>query len=102
MAKAKKVSKYQPSNPEAVEQEMIYLAINQAKMQLEQGIAPASTVNYFLKLASSREKIEQEMLAKQISLLEAKVENIKNSEVETQTYLDAIEAIKKYGYSGIN
>lgn len=85
-------------SPEAVEQEMISLAIQQAKKQLQNGTAPASTVNYYLKLGSSREKIERNMIENQVELLKAKADNIKNSKEETQTYLDAIEAIKSYGY----
>ena len=86
-----------PKTPDSIEQELISLAIAQAKKQLQEGTAPASTVNYFLKLAGSREVIERQMLEKQIALLQAKAENIHRSEGETQAYLDAIEAIKNYG-----
>jgi hypothetical protein len=97
MAKTNKSSRIGPTTSASVEQELISLAVKQARQQLIDGTAPASTVNYFLKLAGTREVIEREMLEKQVALLEAKADSIKRSEVETQAYLDAIDAIKHYG-----
>lgn len=90
------------SSPENVEQEMIALAVNQARKQLLEGVAPASTVNYYLKLAGTRETLERDILSKQAALLEAKANNINNSEDEKQAYLDAIDAIKNYQYTKVN
>lgn len=86
-------------SPEAIEQEMISLAVKQAKHQLENMTAPASTVNYYLKLGSSRERIEREVIQNQATLLQAKADSIEEGKSEKQAYLDAIEAIKNYGGS---
>lgn len=94
--------KYNNTTAKAVEEEMISLAIEQAKKQLKNGTAPASTVNFYLKMASSRERIERELIDNQVSLLQAKVDNIKNNEGEAQAYKEAIDAIKNYGYSKVH
>lgn len=94
--------RYNNTTSKALEEEMISLAIEQARKQLKNGTAPASTVNFYLKLASSRERIERELIDKQVTLLEAKVDNIKNSESEAQGYREAINAIRDYGYNKVN
>lgn len=94
--------KYNETTAKAVEEEMISLAIEQARTQLKNGTAPASTVNFYLKMASSRERIERELIDNQVSLLQAKVDNIKNNEGEAQAYREAIDAIKSYGYNKVN
>ena len=85
-------------DPINIEKKAIALAYETAIEQMENGTAPASTVNYFLKIGGSREYIERDMLSKQTELLEVKANNIKNSEGEKQAYLDAIDAIKNYSY----
>lgn len=87
--------------PEDIEQELISLAVAQARKQLAEGTAPASTVNYFLKLASTKEKIEREMMQKQIELLSAKADSIYRTEDEKRAYTEVIDAIKSYG-AGLN
>lgn len=89
-------------NPDDIENEMISLAMKQAKKQLENGTAPASTVNYLLKLGSSRERIEREVIKNQAALLQAKADSIEEGKSEKQAYLDAIDAIKNYGSKSIN
>lgn len=89
-------------DPDTIEQEMIGLAVEQAREQLKNKTAPASTVNYYLKLASSRERIERDMMKNQMALLKAKADNIEEGRSEKQAYLDAIEAIKSYGSKSYN
>lgn len=98
MAKSTKQPQDHPSSLKEAEDELIALAIEQAREQLKNGTASASTLNYYLKLAGSRERIEREVLENQIKLLEAKARSIERSETETQAYLDAIEVMKNYGY----
>ena len=90
----------QPYTLKGKEQELISLAMDQAERQLREGTAPASTVNYFLKLASDENRIRNEMIREQTALLQAKVENIKSSQDEVRIYQEAIDAIKNYGYGG--
>lgn len=94
--------KYNNTSAKALEEEMISLAIEQARQQLMNGTAPASTVNFYLKMASSREHIERELIENQVSLLQAKADNIKKNDGEAEAYKEVIEALKDYSYRKIN
>jgi len=84
------------STPDAREQQLVNLAVNLAEKQLIDGTASPSVINHFLKIASSRETIEREILEKQAKLIEAKALNInKDREVE-ELAKAAIEAMKNY------
>ena len=65
-----------PSKPartvEQREAQMINLALELAEKQLREGTAPATTVNHYLKLASTREQLEVEKLRNETELLKAK------------------------------
>ncbi len=98
MTKAIKHVPDRPTSLKDAEDELIALALDQAREQLRNGTASPSTLNYYLKLAGSRERIEREVMEHQIKLLEAKARSIERSETETQAYLDAIEIMKNYGY----
>lgn len=47
------------STPEARENQLIALAVDLAEKQLANGTASAQVINHYLKLGSSREKLEQ-------------------------------------------
>ena len=91
--------KYNDSSKKLMEEELQALAMDLARKQLKEGTAPASTVNFYLKMASSREETERQLINKQVELLEAKANNIKRSEDEAKAYRDAIDAIKSYAYN---
>lgn len=48
--------------PEQRENQLISAAVDLAEQQLEDGTASAQVITHFLKLGSSREKLEQEMI----------------------------------------
>lgn len=84
------------ASPEAREQQLVNLAVNLAEQQLRDGTASPSVINHFLKIASSRETIEREILEKQAKFLEAKAQNMnRDREVEELTKA-AIEAMQSY------
>ena len=85
------------TNPEGREQQMIALAVDLAEKQLRDGTAAPSIVNHYLKMASTREVIEREMLQKQSKLIDAKVESIVQSKEQELTAKAALEAMKNYG-----
>ena len=81
---------------EALENAMIMKATELAYQQLCDGTASSQVITHFLKLGSTKERIEQEILERQKELLEAKTNAIKNSEVSEGLYKEAIEAFKSY------
>lgn len=84
------------TTPEAREQQLVSLAVNLAEKQLRDGTAAPSVINHFLKIASTRESIEREMLEKQSKLIEAKAQNIAKDREAEDLAKAAIEAMKNY------
>jgi hypothetical protein len=103
VAKKKEESKeFRPATtPEAREQQLVSLAVNLAEKQLRDGSAAPSVINHFLKIASTRETIEREMLEKQSKLIEAKAQSIYKDREAEDLAKAAIEAMKNYN-SGSN
>jgi len=84
------------TTPEGREKQLVNLAVDLAEKQLRDGTASPSVINHFLKIASSRETLEKEILEKQAKLIAAKAESItKDREVEELTKA-AIEAMQSY------
>ena len=84
------------TTPQGREDQMISLAIDLAEQQLREGTASAQVVTHFLKLASSKEKLEREKLALENKLIQAKTEAIENQKNIEELYSNAIKAMQSY------
>lgn len=82
--------------PEARENQMIALAVDLAEKQLTEGTASAQVITHYLKLATTREKIEKEILEKQKDLITAKTDQIKSQATSEELYAEALAAMKRY------
>ena len=82
--------------PESEENKMIALAVNLAKKQLLEGTASSQVITHFLKLASSREKLEQELLEEKRKLAAAKTDLIESEARQEELYKQAMAAFKIY------
>lgn len=82
--------------PEAEENQLIALAMNQAKEQLLNGTASSQVVCHFLRLGSSKEKQTIENLKKDIELKQAKIESLETAKNIEELYKDAIKAMQRY------
>ncbi len=89
-----------PITPEAQENLMISLAIQCAEKQLRDGTASSQVITHYLKLGSSKEKIEKEILEKQKELIEAKTKNLNSSNEAKELYSRALVAFRKYSGAG--
>ena len=85
--------------PEARENQMISLAIELAEKQLMEGTASSQVITHFLKLGSTKEKIEKEILVKQKDLITAKTEQIQSQKRIEELYGDALNAMRRYSGS---
>lgn len=83
-------------SPEARENQLISLAIDRAEQQLIDGTASATVITHYLKLATQREKLEQERIATQIRLDRAKEENLQSEKNQEELYTKAIQAMRRY------
>lgn len=89
--------KYSPATtPEARENQLIALAVDLAEKQLLEGTASSQVITHYLKLGSSKERIEREILEKQKELIAAKTEALQSAKRIEELYDDAIKAMKSY------
>lgn len=86
--------------PEARENQLISLAIDLVEQRLIDGTASSQETTHFLKLASTKSRIEKEILEKQKELISAKTENLKSAQRIEELYTDAIKAMRNYSGNG--
>ena len=84
------------TTPEARENQLIALAVDLAEKQLIEGTASSQVITHYLKLGSTKERIEREILEKQKALIEAKTENLQSAKRIEELYTNAINAMKNY------
>lgn len=85
--------------PDAREAQMISLAVDLAEQQLRDGTASSQVITHFLKLGSTKERIEKEILEKQKDLIAAKTANLQSSQRIEELYDKAIKSMREYnGY----
>ena len=82
--------------PEARENQMILLAMDRAEEQLRNGTASSQVITHFLKLGSTKEHIEKEILEKQKALMDAKTESLQSAKRMEELYERAIRAFTRY------
>lgn len=82
--------------PEGRERQMIDLAVEVAEEQLMNRTASSQVITHYLKLATTREQLEQLKLKKEVALLAAKEENLASQGRIEELYKGAIAAIRKY------
>ena len=87
-------------SPEDREKQLISLAVNLAEQQLIDGTASSQVITHYLKLATSRERLEREKLEQENALLRAKTEAYESAKHVEELYSSAIAAFKTY--SGID
>ncbi len=82
--------------PEARENQMISLAERLAEEQLENGTASAQVITHYLKLASTRERLEEQRLIHENELLAAKTQQIASQERLEELTDKALNAFRAY------
>ena len=87
-------------NPEARENQMIALAEKLAEQKLLDGTAANPIIVHYLKLGSTKERIEKEILERQKELITAKTEALQSAKRVEELYANAIAAMKRYSGGG--
>lgn len=82
--------------PESREDQLVALAINLAEKQLLEGTASAQVISHFLKIGSTKERIEKEILEEQKDLIKAKTEALKSEKRVEELYEEALNAMRRY------
>ena len=101
MARGRPVSKPRSSRPpattpEARENQLISAAVDLAEQQILNGTASSQVITHYLKLGTTREKLEQERLRGENELLKAKVEALASAARVEELYSKALLAMRAY------
>lgn len=75
---------------------MINAAMNLAEEQILNGTASSQVITYFLKLGSSKERLEKEKLEEENKLLRAKTEALQSAARIEELYEEAVAAFTDY------
>ena len=86
-------------SPEARDNQLVAIAVDLAEQQLRDGTATPTVINHYLKLGSSKERLEIERLKCENELLRTKVETMKSAKRSEEVYEQALRAMRSY--SGI-
>jgi len=87
---------------EARENELVSLAIDLAEKQLAEGTASSAVIVHYLKLGSTKEKLEKEKLQKENELLKAKTEALQSAKRVEELYSNALRAMRSYSGSMVD
>lgn len=107
MAKAKTTSstnstrKIRPAlTPENDQNQCIALAMDLVKQRLIDGTASSQETTHFLKLATTKARLEQEILEEQKKLIMAKTESIQDAKDMKSMYEEALKSMQIYAGRG--
>ena len=78
---------------------MVSLAIDLAEQQMREGTASAQVITHYLKLGTTRERLEQAKIEREVKLLEARSESLESAKRIEALYAEAIAEMRKYNGS---
>lgn len=84
---------------ESRENQLILLATNLAEKQLRDGTASSQVIAHYLKLGSTRERLEQERLRQENELARAKTESIESQKQQEIELQEVMRAFRSYSSS---
>ena len=82
--------------PEARENQLVALAIDVAEKQLLDGTASSQVITHYLKLGSTKDRVEKDILLEKKELLKAKTEAMQSSKRVEELYKTALDAMRMY------
>lgn len=84
------------TTPEGRENQLIALAVDVAEQQMREGTASAQVITHYLKLGTTRERLEQEKIARENELLRARTESMASAQRVEELYTRALDAMRSY------
>lgn len=82
--------------PEADENQMIALAMSLVEKRLRDGSASSQETTHFLKLATTKARLENQLLEAQTAMAIAKKEALESQKRSEEMFREAIAAFKSY------
>ena len=83
-------------SPDAREGQLVSLAVDLAERQLREGTASSQVITHYLKLGSTRERLERGRLEEENKLLRAKTKALEDQKEIKELYENAIMAFRRY------
>lgn len=88
---------FQPAKSvEERENQMISLAVDCAEQQLRDGTASSQVICHYLKLGSTKERLEKEIMEEHRELLKAKTDAMLSAKRVEELYAKALSAMRAY------
>ena len=84
-------------DPENRENQLISLATDLVEQRLRDGTASSQETTHFLKLGTTKARLEREILEKQKDLITAKTESLQSAKRIEELYTEALNAMRRYG-----
>lgn len=84
------------TTPEDRENQLIAMAYDAAEKRIREGTASPSEIVHFLRLGSTKERIEKEILERQKDLISAKTDALQAAKQTEEFYQRVIGAIQLY------
>lgn len=84
------------TTPEAREQQIISLAVNEAERQIANHEAPAAVLVHYLRLGTVAEQLQNEKLRAEIELKKKQIEQLQTTINQESLLADALTAFGKY------
>lgn len=91
-----KKSRSPARTPEARENQLINLAVNEAERRLNNGTASSQIITTLLKLGTIKAQLELEKLRSDVALQKAKEQEIKDKASNNDLYAQALAAFRSY------
>ena len=83
-------------SPEARENQLIALAVDLVEKRLLDGSASSQETTHFLKLGSTKNRLEMEKLEEENRLLKARTEALQSQKRSEELFAEAIKAMQIY------
>lgn len=83
-------------DPEARENQLISYAIDLVEERLLNGTASSQETTHFLKLGSTKARLEKDLLREQVKLASAKTEDLHSKQRNEELMREAIAAMRNY------
>jgi hypothetical protein len=87
------------TSPEQREMQLADAAYDLAEEQITSGVASSQVITHFLKVGSTRERLEQQRIQHENEMLIAKKEQLEGQKHIEGLFVEAIQAFR--GYSGL-
>ena len=84
------------TTPEGRENELVTAAIDLAEQQILNGTASSQVITHYLKLGSTRERLEQQRIEHENELTRGKIEALESQKRVEELYIEALTAMRSY------